>query len=180
MKKYLMMIAALVCCTVMITVMTACGNDDDDIVPVDLTPAFAEMEYSLNVGDDMLEKLDLTVEYRDDNGKLQTEAMTGKKWKKTVTAKLPVTLGVRLKAELKEGVDPATIEAFSAEYSYLIHGYIKNAEHSVLSNFMEGNDQTTPLTSENINIWLETRASHLVNVFYDFAADGKVKERSKK
>jgi hypothetical protein len=35
----------------MTTVMTACGNDDDDIVPVDLTPAFAEMEYSLNVGD---------------------------------------------------------------------------------------------------------------------------------
>ena len=33
---------------------------------------------------------------------------------------------------------------------------------------------------KNINIWLETRASHLVNVFYDFADDGKVKERSKK
>ena len=88
------------------TVFTACGSDDDDNTqnpPADPTPAAAVMDYSLTVGDDMLNMPDLTVEYYDANGQVQSEAMTRKTWTKNVKAQLPATLGVRLKSRRAKG-----------------------------------------------------------------------------
>ena len=80
MKKIMMTLAAVLCCAMTTAVFTACGSDDDENNnPVDNTTSVAAvMDYSLTVGDDMFNYLDLTVEYYDANGKVQTEQMTQK------------------------------------------------------------------------------------------------------
>lgn len=92
------------------------------------------MDYKLTVGDGMLGVLNLTVEYYDADGKVQTEVLTAKEWKKSVRAKLPTTLGARLKVQLKDGIDPAAIETFTAAYGYSYNGYAVSATDKVVGN----------------------------------------------
>lgn len=170
-----MTLAAVLCCTMMTTVFTACGDDDDDNVRPreDRKPVAAVMDYSLRVSNDMLSTFDLTIEYYDENGKVQTEAMTKKEWKKNVKAQLPATLGARVKARLKDGVDPATIERVFADYGYNYQGHTENASGSAAGNsVLHGNDFAVSLTSESINIWLERNAGGFVKFLINFAADG--------
>ena len=97
MKKIMMTLAAVLCCAMTTTVFTACGSDDDDkSEPASNKPVAAVMDVALSVGDDMVDKVNLSVEYYDANGKIQTETLTKKDWTKSVQAKVPATFGIRL------------------------------------------------------------------------------------
>ena len=81
MKIKMMTLAAVFCCALSSTLFTACGSDDDDNdnnkVQVDeKKPVAVVKEYKFDVSDDMLAMLDITVEYYDENCKLQTEKLT--------------------------------------------------------------------------------------------------------
>ena len=82
-----MTMAAVLCCAMISTVFTSCSKDDDDKNPVDNNkPVAAVMDVSLTVGDDMVGKLNLSVEYYDADGKVQTEPLTTNEWKKSIKA----------------------------------------------------------------------------------------------
>ena len=176
MRKILMTLAAVLCCAMTTTVFTACGSDDDDNnTPVDnTTPVASVMDYSLTVGDDMFNYLDLTVEYYDANGKVQTEPMTQKTWTKKVSAKLPATLGARLKAQLKFGVDVSTQEKVTVSYGYNYMGYAVSATDKVVSDVVShGNSSSLDMRGEKVSEWLERHADGLVKFLYVFDANGQ-------
>lgn len=157
--------------------LTGCGSDDDDNntpKPDDTTPVAAVMDYSLTVGDDMLSLLNLTIEYYDADGKVQTEPLTQKSWKKSVRAKLPATLGVRLKMQLKDGADPASLAQFTAAYGYSYNGYAVSATDKVVGNVVNsGTDQTLAMQGDKVTTWMERHADGLVKFLYAFTANGQ-------
>ena len=155
---------------------TSCSKDDDEKTSgEDLTPVAAVMDYALTVGDDMLNTLNLTVEYYDANGKVQTETLTQKRWTKNIRAKLPAKLGVRLKAQLKDGINPTTIEKFTAEYGYYYNGYAVSANDKVVGNVVSygPNSTTQAMKGDKINLWLENHTNGVVKFLFDFAANGQ-------
>ena len=133
MRKILMTLAAVLCCAMTTTVFTACGSDDDDkSEPASNKPVAAVMDVTLSVSDDMVDKANLSVEYYDANGIVQTETLTKKDWTKSVQAKLPATFGIRLMVKAKEGVDYASLEKFTESYTYSYSVYPVNASGTVL------------------------------------------------
>ena len=113
----------VMCALVMTTTLTACGGDDDNDSKGggdNHKPVAASLNATLTAGDDLMKYFDLTVDYYDANGKLQSESLKEAKWEKTIKASLPATLGVCLKAQLKDGVDPATIDLLSVNPRFLM------------------------------------------------------------
>lgn len=111
-RKFFLTALTMMCVMTTTTVFTACGDDDDNNTPADGNKATAAvMNCDLTVGDDMFNYLDLTVEYYDANGQVQSEQMTAKNWKKTVQAKLPATLGARLKIRSRTAPTPPALKS---------------------------------------------------------------------
>lgn len=176
MKKYFMTLAAVLCCAMTTTVFTACGSDDDDPKnPADdTTPAAAVMDYSLTVGDDMVNMLDLTVEYYDANGKVQSEPMTQKTWTKNVKAQLPATLGVRLKIQMKSSVNTATLEKFTESYTYSYSVYPVTASGQQLEGGKtSASSMSLDIPGSKLTEWAEDHANGLVKFLYVFDTKGQ-------
>ena len=177
----MMTLAAVLCCAMTTTVFTACGSDDEENnnPASDTTPVAAVMDYTLTVGDDMVNYLDLTVDYYDADGKVQTEPMTQKTWTKKVSAKLPATLGARLKAQLKSGVDVSTQEKVSVAYGYNYMGYAVSATDKVVSDIVShGTSTSLDMKGEKVSEWLERHADGLVKFLFVFDAKGQPKSSS--
>jgi len=179
-KQFLMATLTVMCAIAMTTVFTSCSKDDDDNKTTDDNkPTAAVMDYSLTVGDDMLNMLDLTVEYYDANGKVQSEQMTGKTWTKSVKAKLPATLGVRLKIQVKSSVNPATLEKFTESYSYNYSVYPVNASGKQLEGGKAGaSSLSLDIPGSKLAEWAEDHANGLVEFLYVFDANGQPKSSS--
>ena len=180
MKKMMMTLAAVLCCAMTTTVFTACGSDDDNTTKPDANKAVAAaMDYSLTTSDEMLAIFDLTIEYYDANSNVQTEQMTGKTWAKKVTAKLPATLGLRLKAQLKAGVDVSTKEKVTVSYGYNYMGYAINAKGEVVGDVVSKEINThSDMKGEKVAEWLTMKTDGLVKYLFDFDANGKVSTSS--
>ena len=181
MKKIMMTLAAVLCCAMTTAVFTACGSDDDENNnPVDNTTSVAAvMDYSLTVGDDMFNYLDLTVEYYGANGKVQTEQMTQKTWTKKVTAMLPATLGVRLKIQVKSSVNPATLEKFTESYTYSYSVYPVTASGKQLEGGKaNASSLSLDIPGSKFAEWAEDHANGLVKFLYVFDANAQVTEGS--
>lgn len=175
MKRNLMAAAALTLLTITVAGLTGCDKDSDDTLNNDDNkPVAAVMDYSLTVGDDMLSLLDLAIEYYDADGKVQTEALTEKSWKKSVRAKLPATLGARLKMQLKDGADPSSLAKFTASYGYSYNGYAVSVTDKVVGNVVNSaNDYTLSMQGDKVTAWLERHTDGLVKFLYTFDAAGK-------
>lgn len=182
MKKTMMTLAAVFCCAMSLTMFTACGSDDDDNKTQvdDVTPVGAVMEHIFDVSDDMLDVLDMTVEYYDENGNLATEKLTQKQWKKTVkVAKLPVSLGACLKAQLKtgadDGVDDYTGKKLKFSQKYYCKAYSVTATGGVVD--ISGDEVGSTLTFDGAKL-PELLASYkdgiIMKYLYDYADNGKV------
>ena len=170
-----MTIAAVLCCAMTTTVFTACGSDDDDNNrPVtDTTPVAAVMDYKLETTDAMLSMFDMTIEYYDADGKVQTEKMAQKLWTKKVKAKLPATLGARMKAQLKAGVDVSSQEKVTVAYGYNYTGYAVSATDLVASDVVsKGTSSSSDMKGDKVTEWLERNADGLVKFLYAFDAKG--------
>lgn len=179
-KKLLLATLTVMCAIVLTTVFTFCSKDDDDNKTTDDNkPTAAVMDYSLTVGDDMFNYLDLTVEYYDANGKVQSEQMTEKTWKKTVQANLPATLGARLKMQVKSSVNPATLEKFTEDVKYSYSVNPVNARGIELSGGKGySNHPTLDMPDDKVTDWVERHADGLVKFLYVFDANGLVTESS--
>lgn len=179
MKKILVTVVAVLCCAMISTVFTSCGGDDDENNTGGNNKSVAVfMVAGLSVSDDMMNYLDLTVDYYDANGQIQSEPMTEKKWEKTIKANFPATLGVRLKAQLKDGIDPTSIALFNAE-SWISYNFeYLNSKGDKTSEFGNSHGGEVSINGSDINDWLKTKSNGLKQVLYNFDADGKWSEGS--
>jgi len=178
MKRLLATLAAIVCCSMISTVFTACSDDDDNNSGDNMKPVAAILYYNMNVGDDMFAALDLTIEYYDADGKLQSEKMTAKEWEKNIrTQKLPATLGARLKAQLKAGFDVTSGEKFIAEYGYGYWGGAVNAAGEAVSTpAVNTSAHRMTMRVGEIAEWLERHPDGIVKFKWNIDANGKTTE----
>ena len=173
MKKLLMMFAAVLCCAMTTTVITACGSDDDDDTKPDQDVAVAAlMDYKFTTSQEMLQSFDLTIDYYDANGNVQTEQFTTTEWKKSVkSTKFPAKLGARLKAKLKSGVDPNS--RIKVDYGYAYHGYSVNAKDQVLGIMVSGDiSESSTISIGQVNAWLDEHSDGLVKYLFTFDTKG--------
>ena len=170
----------VMCALVMSTTLTACGDDDDNGSKGggDNKPVAASLNATLSVGDDLIQYFDLTVDYYDADGKLQSEPLNEAKWEKKIKASLPVTLGVRLKAQLKDGVDPATIDLISVKSS-LAYGYqTLDAKDGIIGVFASSHAGSYSIHGSDIPEWLSDEGGNIEKILYNFDANGKYSEGS--
>lgn len=173
MKKKLMAIAAVFCCAMTMTVFTACGDDDDNPYIDNKKPVAVLMNYSFTTTSETLNVFDLTIEYYDANGAIQTEQMTNAQWNKSLRTKIPTTVGARLKAKVKSGVDVASMEKVTASYGYEYEGYPVSADNSVAGTVIGGGfNVNESMKGDKVAGWLDTNADGLVKFLYKYAADG--------
>ena len=174
--KQFLMATLTVMCAMTTTLLTSCSKDDDDNITKndETTPIAAVMDYSLMVGDDMVNMFDLTVEYYDADGKVKSEQMTGKTWTKNVKALLPATLGVRLKLQVKSSVNPAIIDKFTESYTYNYSVYPVTVSGKQLEGGKAGaSSMSLDLPGNKLTEWAEDHANGLVKFLYVFDANGQ-------
>ena len=173
MKNLFMTLAVVMCCAIISSVFTACSSDDDKNSDNGKAVA-AVMNYMVNVGDDVFAALDLTIEYYDANGKVQSEKMMKKEWEKEVRAKLPATLGVRLKAQLKSDFDVTSGKTFIAAYGYSYAGYALDAAGEVVSTpAISSSEESMSMRVGEIAEWLERHSDGILKYLYTFDVNGK-------
>jgi major membrane immunogen (membrane-anchored lipoprotein) len=179
-KKFLGTALTVMCALVMTTTLTACGGDDDNNKGggSDNKAVAASMNAVLSVGDDMLNYFNLTIDYYDANGKIQSEPLKENKWEKTIKASLPATLGVRLKAQLKDGIDPTTIDLLSIKTSFTYGYNTLTANDGILEVFADGHGSSYSIKGSDIPEWLDEDANKIVQILYTFDASGKYSKGS--
>lgn len=166
-----MTLAAVVCCAMISTVFTACSDDDDKDSAPDTKAVAAVMTCKMDVSDDILAALDLTVEYYDADGKVQSEKMTKKEWEKEIRTTLPATLGARLKAKLKPDFDVTSDQKFAFGYSYA--GYAVNSSDDVVATpLIKAGERSKTLKADEIAEWIESQPEGIVAYLYFFDASG--------
>ena len=138
-----MAIAAVFCCVMTMTVFTACGDDDDNPYIDNKKPVAVLMNYSFTTTSEMLNVFDLTIEYYDANGAIQTEQMTNAQWNKSLRTKIPTTVGARLTAKVKSGVDVASMEKVTVASGYEYEGHPVSADNSVAGTVIGGGSSTS-------------------------------------
>jgi major membrane immunogen (membrane-anchored lipoprotein) len=175
-KHFLGEALTVMCALVMSTTLTACGGDDDNDSKGGgdtNKPVAASMNATLSVGDDLIKYFDLTIDYYDANGKIQSETLKEAKWEKTIKASLPATLGVRLKAQLKDGVDPTTIDLLSVKSS-LAYGYqTLDAQDKIIDVFASSHAGSYSIHGSDIPEWLKEEGGKIEQILYTFDANGK-------
>ena len=172
MKKLMMTLAAVLCCAMTTTVFTACGSDDDNSSnpAEDKTAVAAKMDFEMYVGDDMLNVLDMTLEYYDAAGNLQNEKVTTNNVKKNIKANVPAKIGTRLKIALKDGVDPSQ---FTLDIAYQGDVYAVNASGKELDGGKVFT-RTSKRTISNVQDWINNYANALLVEYYTVGTDGKI------
>ena len=88
--------------------LASCGSDDKKDEPSEPTPTSKSVSYeaTANFSQDVLDICDLTMSYKDSDGKTVTETVTSTTWTKKVTVKnLPSTVGVKFGIKMKSGVE---------------------------------------------------------------------------
>jgi predicted small secreted protein len=89
--------------------LTSCGSDDNKKdEPSEPTPTSKSVSYeaTASFSQDVLDICDLTMSYKDSDGKTVTETVTSTTWTKKVTVKnLPSTVGVKFGIKMKSGVE---------------------------------------------------------------------------
>ena len=179
MKKTLMTLAAVLCCTGMMSVFTGCNNKPVTPPSPETNKATdVKMDYSFGIDTVLQNRFNFTVEYYDNDGQIKTEAMNGLAWKKSAKAPLPATLGARLKIQLKEGIDPATMPKFTFSYNYGFAYQVVDKDGKEAGALLVVKDSITSAIKEGkVQPWLESINGVLDQRCYDFDAKGNASAR---
>ena len=85
--------------------LTSCGSDDDKKDEPKPTSKSVSYEATVTFAQDMIDICDVTMVYKDGDGKTVTEAVKSTTWSKKVSVnKLPAVVGVQCNYKLKDGV----------------------------------------------------------------------------
>ena len=171
-----MTLAAVLCCAMTTTVFTACGSDDDDngnTQKPDDSLVAVQMNYTVETTQATLSIADVTVEYYDADGKIQSEPLTGVKWQKSIQHKLPATAGIHLKAPLKAGFDVENSEAVEISFTCGYDGFFINAQggKSLLTVADKNTTEISTKSKRFPNFLAES--NNILPVLYIFDAKGQ-------
>ena len=159
-----------------ITVFTACNKDDNNNTQplVDISFVAVLMNYELETTQATLDIMDVTVEYYDADGKIKSEPMKEKKWKKSIQHNLPATVGVHMKVQMKDGFDVENSEAVEISFTNDYSGYLIGATGSktVLPNTSRGTTGTNT-KSKGFSDFFAKNSNNILSELYFIDAKGQ-------
>ena len=174
MKKMMMTLTAVFCCAM---VMSSCSKDDkgNNDVP-DTTAASAKVNFVIHVNPDMLQCIDMTAEFMDVDGNVQSEKVTSIAWSKSMSfTKFPAKLGARLHLAKKSGVNYA--EVSNAEVGAVITRSfsISNKAGSLLNNATGEEYSYTAkwLSGDDLVKYIEDEGKNFKSLLLEYDAKGK-------
>lgn len=172
--KFFNHVALMMCTVVLSVLMTSCkdkGNEPEPILPNKASAAF--MKFDFKAGTETMKVFDFTIDYYDNEGKVQTLVMADTAWTNTAKVAWPCKVGARVRISLKNGVDVNTIDKARIEYSYNYLRYSTNAKDEVLGEVdSKGSESESSIKGEKINAFL-AETDHIVQVLYSYDAEGK-------
>ena len=125
---------ALMMCAVLSGIKTGCKEKNTPTNTDDPNKAtLAYMESSFTVNEDLLNLVNVVIDYYDNEGKAQSTTMTSGSWENKVKVALPCKVGTRIKFVLKDGVDPVAAGAVHMAYAYNYMSYATNESNYVLT-----------------------------------------------
>ena len=172
-RHFILAVLALLCSA---TMLTACGSDDDDNGSSEDVnkPVAGVMNLKMSVSDQMLNALDMSIEYYDAAGILQTEQVTTKDLEKNVKTKLPAKLGVRVKVRVKANVETANLESVALDYAIRADIYAVNAAGTILEGGKSVIRNGHELKKGNeLQNWVSKYPNGFVDLFCTVGTDGK-------
>lgn len=144
---------------------------DTPSTPTAKAPVAVFFSYGFSVTDSMAMVANFAIEYYDENGKLQTEQLSGTSWQKQVTAKLPAKVGTRVTASVKEGVDLTAIDVIKIVRTYHNKRYLIDEDGNRVGLEMPGgNTNTSYCTGVQLPDLLAKRA--FLQSLYTYDAEG--------
>ena len=159
-------------------VFTSCSSSDDNggietNVP-DYTPASASFTYKSTINPSLLEYVDVTVDYYDENGNVKTEKITEKEWTKKIATKLPVKVAVRQNLIKKEGIDYTKFDYITIETGLSVEGSILTKSGSAVGGIMlsDGSGHLS-IPGDNFERFLTEKGTGYKKVFVQYDATGK-------
>jgi len=169
--------AAFVCVALATTLFISCEKEKALAVE-DNTPTSAEMSYKLSVNDEMLNTLDLTVEYHDADGQVQREKLTEKSWEKSVKMSLPAEGGARLIATVKPDYNPEENISYDLAYSHDFKVNILSVTGKRLDmGTMSQSNRNLTIGGNQLGNWLNTKKSGLISVIFVLDRGGEDKQK---
>ena len=181
MKKIMMMFTAILCCVML---FTSCSKSDDKgggspSVP-DTTPVSVAFIYQLQVSQDMIDYLDVSLEYYDASGNVKSEPVTKTNWQSSkITAKLPATVAARLNFKEKSGVDYSKVDKVLVATGLTHAGSLVNkagADVGVISAQMSLSEVTVP--GNKVESFIAEKGLGYRKFFYNYDASGTKKSGS--
>ncbi len=105
MKKNLMRSMFVLLTAIISFQFISCSDDDDPQTPPQEENLTAEVRYYIDDMKDLFSLVDITVDYTDENGDIQTEAVTSLPWKKELpTVEVPFNPSMTIYYKMKEGI----------------------------------------------------------------------------
>lgn len=116
-KKMSLRAMMLALAAVLVAAFASCSKSDGDKEDEDIPAAKATVTYEFEPCADELEFFDMTAQYLDGSGTMQTETITGK-WKKEITyTTLPAKVKIIISHAIKPNVE-LTKETYLFDYKY--------------------------------------------------------------
>ena len=185
MKKNLFRISMVAMCAILMSgVMTSCSekkNNTPDVPeeqqPTEekIIPVAVRAEATYTTTEEVMKVFDLTVDYYDNEGKLQHVTLTEPKFNLNTKAPLPNKAGMNVNLKLKDGINLESIDTVNVYYEFSsicvavdANNEIAGDEHKIPNNPSEFN-----LPSSKVQAWLDTYAkAQPAGFLYEYDAEG--------
>lgn len=168
------------------TFATGCNlfnnNPDKPTTPTepatdDKTPVGAYMTYTFGTNDDLLNMFNITIEYYDEDGKVQTVKLKETAWSKRVDTKsLPAKLGFRILFTINGNysISPTKVETISYYLSYITGA--TNAEGKAIDKGLDDSYHVDmDCASGKLEKWLQNYSSHPSHYVFKYDEKGVAK-----
>ena len=185
--KQLFRISMVAVCTMfMCGLMTGC-KDTDNNTPEDPQKdndnkaVAAKTEVSLKTNEDMLKLFNISVDFYDNEGKLQNEALTKTEWTRTILSPLPTKAGFLVNFKAKDGIDYASLGQTKLFFVYKFFCSAVNASEKLIGEQHKIDEITFSPTigSGKIPAWIDTFAAEkAISSLIEFDAEGNSKKIS--
>ena len=169
---------AAFCVLVMTSLMTGCKEKNDPVVEEpqteNRTPVAAFMDYAYSTTDEMIKVFDITVEYYDSEGNVQTETLTTATWAKSAkSASLPAKFGMNVKIAFKENIDVDNLPLMALEYECSYKSSALDAQNvAVGKQVADAFHGKAEFAGKKIAVWVDSYAKHPVQFLHQFDAKG--------
>jgi len=170
----------------MSSAFVSCDKKDEPQDPTDpenpqaQTAAAACMDLTFKSTAEMRQFFTLTLEYLNEKGEVVSEVVsTDEVVKKVQSESLPAKVGFRVLVAEKEGLDRSQFTQFKVNYGYLCLIYTVDKDGKKVKDIAgPGNDFVNGWAISKIDSWLESYKSGLLELLYQFDANGVGKSQN--